>query len=85
MELVTLVNLLLCLTIVAMGLFGYYKSKHQIPLSLAVIFGLFAVSHFIVLLDLSSDMEAVVFSIRVAAYALVILLLYKYIQVLDIF
>jgi Ca2+/Na+ antiporter len=85
LELVNLVNLLLCLVIVAMGLIGYVKSKHRLPLSLAVVFGLFAASHALVLAGLLSELEMVVFALRILAYALVILLLYRYIQVLDIF
>ena len=84
-ELVTVVNLLLCLAIVLMGAFGYMKSKHKTPLRLAVVFGLFAVSHVLVLFDGSDEMGMFVFSIRVAAYALVIYLLYRYIQILDVF
>jgi len=84
-ELVTLVNLLLCLAIVIMGTFGYMKSKHKTPLRLAVVFGLFAVSHALVMFDVSGEMDMVVFAIRVVAYSMVIFLLYRYIQILDIF
>ena len=84
-ELVTLVNLLLCLAIVLMGSFGYLKSKHRTPLNLALVFGLFAVSHAMVLFGLSGEMGMIVFALRGAAYALVIYLLYRYIQILDVF
>ncbi len=84
-DLVTLVNLLLCLAIVALGLLGYRRSKHTLPLMLAVVFALFGVSHLMILLGLFEDLEMVVFAIRVAGYALVICLLYRYVQVLDIF
>jgi hypothetical protein len=84
-DLVTLVNLLLCLAIAALGLLGYRRSKHTLPLMLAVVFALFGVSHLMILLGLFEDLEMVVFAIRVAGYALVICLLYRYVQVLDIF
>ena len=84
-DLVTLVNLLLCLAIVALGLLGYRRSKHTLPLMLAVVFALFGASHLMILLGLFEDLEMVVFAIRVAGYALVIYLLYRYVQVLDIF
>jgi len=84
-DLVTLVNLLLCLVIVSMGLLGYRRSKHTFPLMMAVIFTLFALSHFMVLLGLSGDLGILVFAIRVVAYGLVIYLLYRYVRVLDIF
>lgn len=84
-DLVTLANLLLCLAIVALGLLGYRRSKHTLPLMLAVVFSLFGVSHLMILLGLFDDLGMVVFAIRVTGYALVIYLLYRYVQVLDIF
>ncbi len=84
-DIVTLANLLLCLAIVALGLLGYRRSKHTLPLMLAVVFALFGVSHLLILLSLFDDLEMVVFAIRVVGYALVIYLLYHYVQVLDIF
>ncbi len=84
-DLVTLANLLLCLAIVALGLLGYRRSKHTLPLMLAVVFALFGASHLLILLGMFNDLEMAVFAIRVAGYALVIYLLYRYVQVLDIF
>ena len=84
-DLVTLANLLLCLAIVALGLLGYRRSKHNLPLILALVFGLFAVTHLMVLLGLFEDLSMVIFVIRVAAYSLIIYLLYKYVRVLNIF
>ena len=84
-DLVTLLNLLLCLAIVVLGLLGYRRSKHALPLMLAVVFALFGLSHFMILMGLFDDLELVIFGIRVAGYALVIYLLYRYVQVLDIF
>ena len=84
-DLVTLANLLLCLAIVALGLLGYRRSKQTLPLMLAMVFALFGISHLMVLLGLFDDLEMAVFAIRIAGYALVIYLLYRYVQVLDIF
>lgn len=84
-DLVTLLNFLLCLAIVALGLLGYRRSKHALPLMLAVVFALFGLSHLMILMGLFDDLEMIVFGIRVAGYALVIYLLYRYVQVLDIF
>lgn len=84
-DLVTLLNLLLCLAIVTLGLLGYRRSKHALPLMLAVVFALFGLSHLMILIGLFDDLEMIVFGIRVAGYALVIYLLYRYVQVLDIF
>lgn len=84
-DLVTLLNFLLCLAIVTLGLLGYRRSKHALPLMLAVVFALFGLSHLMILIGLFDDLEMIVFGIRVAGYALVIYLLYRYVQVLDIF
>ncbi|HRR67603.1 MAG TPA: hypothetical protein P5063_08165, partial [Methanomassiliicoccales archaeon] len=80
-----LVNLILCLAIVALGLLGYKRSRHTLPLLLAVVFALFGLSHAIVLLGSFEDLEPVVFAVRVVAYGLVLYLLYRYVRVLDIF
>jgi len=80
-----LVNLILCLAIVALGLLGYMRSRHTLPLILAVVFALFGLSHAIILLDPSRELEVVVFAVRVIAYGLVLYLLYRYVRVLDIF
>ncbi|HOO04288.1 MAG TPA: DUF5985 family protein [Methanomassiliicoccales archaeon] len=80
-----LVNLILCLAIVALGLLGYMRSRHTLPLILAVVFALFGLSHAIILLDPSRELEVVVFAVRVVAYGLVLYLLYRYVHVLDIF
>jgi len=84
-DLVTLVNLLLCLVIVSMGLLGYRRSKHTFPIVIAIIFALFGISHAMVLLGLSDDLGVVLAAIRIVAYGLVIYLLYRYVRVLDIF
>ncbi len=80
-----LVNLILCLAIVALGLLGYKRSRHTLPLILAVVFALFGLSHVIILLDPPHELEVVVFAVRVVAYGLVLYLLYRYVRVLDIF
>ncbi|HUT26780.1 MAG TPA: hypothetical protein VMW85_01850 [Methanomassiliicoccales archaeon] len=84
-SLVTIVNLLLCLVIMAIGLLGYRRSRHALPMILALVFGLFGLSHALVLIGISSDLEPAVFIIRGLAYGLVIYLLYRYVRVLDIF
>ncbi len=84
-DMITLVNFLLCLAIVAMGLFGYRRSRHALPLMLAIVFSLFAVSHLLILFGAFDDLDMVIFGLRVAAYGLVLYLLYRYVQVLNVF
>lgn len=84
-DLVTLANLLLCLAIVALGVIGYRRSKHTLPLMLAVVFALFGLSHLLVLLGLFEELGIAVFVIRISGYGLVLYLLYRYVQVLNVF
>jgi hypothetical protein len=50
-----------------------------------LVFALFGISHLLVLLGLFEELEMAVFGIRIAGYALVVYLLYRYVQVLDVF
>ena len=84
-DLVTLANLLLCVAIVTLGVIGFRRSRHALPLMLALVFALLGISHLLVLLGLFEELEMVVFGIRIAGYALVVFLLYRYVQVLDVF
>lgn len=84
-ELVSMINLLLCLAIVAIGLIGYRRSKHKLPLMLSVVFAIFALSHILVMAGISGELDTIVYALRILAYGLVIYLLYQYVRVLDIF
>jgi uncharacterized membrane protein len=84
-ELVSIVNLLLCLAITVIGLVGYRRSKHRMPLMLALIFAIFGLSHALVLMGTSGELDTIVYALRILAYGLVIYLLYRYVRILDIF
>lgn len=71
--------------IVIIGLLGYRRSMHRLPLMLAIVFGLFGASHALVLIGSCDVYGPVVFTIRVVGYGLVIYMLYRYVRVLDIF
>jgi len=85
LELIILANLSLCLLITALGLLGYHRSKHNLPLILAVVFALFGLSHLLILIGLLDGLGVAIFAIRAVGYCLVIYLLYRYIRILDIF
>ena len=73
------VNLVLCVVILILGVWGYTKKKGDlVPLSIGVAFGLFGISHLATLFDLKDDLEEVLIVIRTIAYILVIFALYIY-------
>jgi len=84
-ELVIWANLVLCLSIVVLGLVGYRRSRHSLPLMMALVFSLFGTSHLLILMRLFDDLDLLIVGIRVLAYALIIYLLYRYVQVLEVF
>jgi len=73
---VVIVNLLLCITILIMGIIENTRSKTHLPLYVGIAFGLFGVSHFITLLGLAARLSVPLIIIRILAYAVVIYSLY---------
>ena len=73
-----MVNLTLCLIILALGYLSYKKSKDMIPLYVGIAFGCFGISHLSILLGLKVTLEYVLIIIRTIGYLLVIFALYKY-------
>jgi uncharacterized membrane protein (UPF0136 family) len=71
-----IINLMLCIIILVLGVFGYRKTGNPVPLYVGVAFGLFAVSHLATILGLKDSLEAVLIVIRTAAYLVVIVALY---------
>jgi len=75
------VNLVLCVIILVLGVWGYLKKKGDlVPLSVGAAFGLFGISHLATLFDLKADLEEVLIVIRTIAYVLVIFALYIYLK-----
>ena len=73
---ITLVNLILCILILAFGLLGYQRSKSIISLYVGIAFGLFGVSHLATLLGLKDSLSVALVVIRTLAYLLVAYTLY---------
>ena len=71
------VNLLLCIIILILGIWGYSKKKQDVPLYIAIAFGLFGISHIITLLGLAASLTVFLIVIRLIAYLLVIFALYR--------
>jgi hypothetical protein len=72
---VTSINLVLCIVILALGIWAFIKKKWDVPLYIGIAFGLFGVSHALTLAGLAASLDAFVIVIRVIAYLLVIVAL----------
>jgi PAS domain S-box-containing protein len=73
---VTLVNLILSLTIVAVAVWGYFKLKNITPLYIGAAYVLFSTSHAILLFKITWVPQALLIAIRLSGYFLVIFGLY---------
>jgi len=71
------VNLVLCIIILALGCWGYRKTGDRVPMYVGIAFGLFGVSHLVTLLGLKEALETVLIVIRTLAYLTVVFALYK--------
>jgi len=71
------VNLVLCIIILALGCWGYRKTGDRVPMYVGIAFGLFGVSHLVTLLGLKEALETVLIAIRTLAYLIVVFALYK--------
>jgi len=72
---VTIINLVLCIVILALGIWAFIRKKWDVPLYIGIAFGLFGVSHTLTLAGLAASLDAFVIVIRVIAYLLVIVAL----------
>jgi uncharacterized membrane protein (UPF0136 family) len=70
-------NFVLCIVILALGIWAYVKKKNDVPLYIGIAFGLFAVSHLMTLLGLTAGLTAFLITIRLIAYLLVVFALYR--------
>ena len=77
MDPVIVTNLVLCIIILVLGVWGYTKKKGAVPLYIGIAFGLFAVSHAIMLLGIATSLTALLIAIRLIAYLLVVFALYR--------
>jgi uncharacterized membrane protein YhfC len=74
------VNLTLCIIILALGVLGYKKVNNKTPLYVGIAFGLFGVSHLATILGYKDTLEAVLIEVRTVAYLTVIVALYKFLS-----
>jgi len=76
-------NLVLCLIILAMGIWAYFKSKSYAALYLGIAFGFYAVSHVLGLMGLVESLNVVGIVTRALGYLLTIYALYLLIAKKD--
>jgi hypothetical protein len=69
---VVLVNLALCIVILVLGIWEYSRTRAKLALYIALAFGLFGISHLMILLNLGTGITPLLITIRLAAYLLVI-------------
>jgi len=74
---ITTMNFALCVVIVALAIAAYNKKKNDVVLYIGVAFGLFGLSHLIVLLGFGGAATTVLVIIRTLAYLTVIFALLK--------
>lgn len=72
MDPVTIINLILCIVILALGIWIYTKKKTDWALYVGIAFGLFGVSHLMTLMGLAAGLTTVLIVIRLIAYLLVV-------------
>lgn len=70
-------NLVLCIIILILGFLGYRRNKNQVTLYISMAFGLFGISHLMSLFKGQNNLESILIIIRIIAYLLVIVALYK--------
>ena len=71
------VNLVLCIIILVLGIWGYSKKKYDVPLYIGIAFGLFGVSHLMKILGVAAGLASLLIAIRLIAYLLVVFALYR--------
>ena len=71
------VNLVLCIIILVLGIWGYSKRKYDVPLYIGIAFGLFGVSHLMKILGVAAGLASLLIAIRLIAYLLVVFALYR--------
>jgi len=76
-DIVALVNLILCIVIFGLGVWAYSKKKGDVPLYIGIAFLLFAITHLITFLGLAAGLTALLVVVRIIAYLLVIFALWK--------
>lgn len=76
-DVINVVNLVLCVLILAVGCYDYIKTKTKPAFHIGVAFGLFAVAHTISLFGVQGSFAATIILIKVFAYLIVLFTLWE--------
>lgn len=74
---IEIINTILCFVILILGILGYIKRRYRLSLAIGIAFGLFGASHVITILGLHGCLTDLLIAIRVIAYLIVALTLYR--------
>lgn len=74
---VVIVNLILCVAILIVGLIGWRRSGNDVPLYIALAFGLFGFSHLMTLLGLADSLKTALIVVRSGAYLVMLFTVYE--------
>ena len=74
---ITIINLILCIIILCLGIWGYSKRKSDVALYIGIAFGLFGISHLFTVLGLAAGLNVLLIIIRLIAYLLVAFTVYR--------
>lgn len=77
MNIISVINLVLCVVIFIFGLMGWRRSGKVLPLYIGIAFGLFGLSHLATILGQAAQLEALLIAIRTLAYLIVVYAVYK--------
>jgi len=77
MNMIYVINLVLCAVIFIFGLMGWRRSGKAFPLYIAIAFGLFGLSHLATVLGQAAQLEVPLIVIRTVAYLIVLYAVYK--------
>lgn len=72
----TVINIVLCVVIVALGYLAYKKKEDRLPIYVSVAFAIFGISHIITLLGFKESLMNFLIIIRAVAYLLIVLALF---------
>jgi hypothetical protein len=77
MNVMYVINLILCVIILVFGLMAWRRSGKPFPLYIGIAFGLFGVSHLATILGLAAQLEVLLIVVRTLAYLIVVFAVYK--------
>jgi hypothetical protein len=77
MNVIYVINLVLCAVILVFGFMGWRRSGKAFPLYIGIAFGLFGLSHLATILGMAASLEVLLIVIRTAAYLIIVYAVYK--------